>query len=323
MHFKIFKKIIRPIIIFLTLSLIFVILLFQIYFTSLPRAYNPPCESYHQLHNITYSQLSTYPPVKIFIGIFTTIETFERRHLLRKLYRYEINTRQFNKYIENEQKDLIDYKFILGKPNELITKEIKLKFKIESEAFQDIIILDDDENLNDGKTYYYFKWVAENLIKKVGENNTLKEYDYIVKTDDDSFINLKNLALNLRPFSQYTTSLYYGYMRTTSPDNSLKMYATGMIEVLSTKYAEKVGNLTISKEDLINHPEDVWLAWILMVNGMNEHWIGEQCLIYDDPRMIRYEPSKGSLIFPQTITIHNLKEDWRWNEVIEYFYGDY
>ncbi|CAG8829092.1 15910_t:CDS:1, partial [Racocetra persica] len=182
------------------------------------------------LQNITYSQLSSYPPVKIFIGIFTTIETFERRQLLRALYRYEINTRLFNKYIENKEKDLIDYKFILGKSNKQISEEIQLKFMIERDAFQDIIVLDDYENLNDGKIYYYFKWVTENLIKKVDKDNNIKEYDYIVKTDDDSFINLKNLALNLRPFSQYSENLYYGYMRPTNTGSNLKQYATGMIE---------------------------------------------------------------------------------------------
>ncbi|CAG8836341.1 27041_t:CDS:1, partial [Racocetra persica] len=102
---------------------------------------------------------------------------------------------------------------------------------------------------------------------------------------------------------------------------NLKQYATGMIEVLSIRYAENIGNLNISKKDLKNHPEDVWLAWTLMVNGMNENWISEHCLIYDDPRMIRYEPSKGSLIFPQTVTIHSLKEDWKWKDIIKYFYG--
>ncbi|CAG8606561.1 11564_t:CDS:1, partial [Scutellospora calospora] len=195
----------------------------------------------------------------------------------------------------------------------------ELKFKIEREAFQDIIILDDDENLNDGKTYYYFKWVTENLIKS--ENNSMKEYDYIVKTDDDSFINLKNLALNLRPFPQYTENLYYGHMITINSGSELKQYATGMIAVLSTRYAKTIGNLKFSKKILKNHAEDVWLAWALMVNGMNDNWISERCLIYDDPRLIRYEPSKGKSIFPQTVTIHNLKEDWKWNDIIEYFYS--
>jgi hypothetical protein len=59
--------------------------------------------------------------------------------------------------------------------------------------YKDIIILDTKENLNNGKLYHMFNYFIENKY----------EFDYIMKTDDDSFIHKINLLkVRITPLSE-------------------------------------------------------------------------------------------------------------------------
>jgi len=87
------------------------------------------------------------------------------------------------------------------------------------ETYNDIVVLDMKENMNQGKTHAFFKWANENATvpiyyrpphgaKKIGKltsgsdvdtlNVGFKKADYVVKADDDSFLVLSELERHLR-----------------------------------------------------------------------------------------------------------------------------
>src|SRR6266542_389629 len=116
----------------------------------------------------------------------------------------------------NLTEDKVDFKFILGTPpQDEYTPKLKSQLTIENNTYGDLIMLDIIENMNDGKAYYYWNWVAK---------YSDMQYNYVLKTDDDAFVYFQNLALNLRPLSQ--KHLYY---RLESPDH----FMFGELEVLS------------------------------------------------------------------------------------------
>ncbi|GES97059.1 hydroxyproline O-galactosyltransferase GALT3-like [Rhizophagus clarus] len=221
------------------------------------------CDSYHEKKGISFKQLWNWSPVHIFIGIWTVADSFEIRNLIRTL-----NIIQQSNLIE----DKVDFKFII-------------------------------ENMNHGKAYYYWKWVAEYT------EYADMQYDYIVKTDDDAFIHLQNLALNLRPLPR--KHLYYGF-----ENHDLFMY--GELEILSIDQARMVGASSFNQTEWDGH-EDRYLGYWL-INHVNSTLmrISEDCLIFNDPR-IRRRFSWRPWASPNSIVIHRLKEIPAWKSVIDLY----
>lgn len=96
------------------------------------------------------------------------------------------------------------------------------------ELFNDIVVLDTEENMNKGKTFEFFKWANENATvpvyyspknkkKREGEKRKVgvgfRKVDYVVKADDDSFIVLSELERHLRLTPRENT--YWGCKSTT------------------------------------------------------------------------------------------------------------
>lgn len=97
----------------------------------------------------------------------------------------------------------IQVKFVLGRPRKSYVKRVAL----EMEMYNDLIVLDTEENMNKGKTFEYFKWAADNATvpmyyRRGGEGGEVgvgfKKADYVVKADEDSFIVLSELERHLR-----------------------------------------------------------------------------------------------------------------------------
>jgi hypothetical protein len=65
----------------------------------------------------------------------------------------------------------------------------------EQERFKDVKILDMGENMNGGKSYEYF---ADLGRRYPGDNLQDRPWDYVMKADDDSFINIPQLLERLR-----------------------------------------------------------------------------------------------------------------------------
>jgi len=114
------------------------------------------------------------------------------------------------------------------------------------ETYNDIVVLDIKENMNQGKTHAFFKWANENATipfyykapstsKRIGKltpdnrlnnggagdgqqvetyNLGFKKADYVVKADDDSFLVLNELERHLRVAPR--TNMYWGCELATS-----------------------------------------------------------------------------------------------------------
>lgn len=99
------------------------------------------------------------------------------------------------------------------------------------ETYNDIVVLDIRENMNQGKTHTFFRWANENATvpvyykqasgKKYGaldpstsetgvERYSLafKKADYVVKADDDAFLVLSELERHLRVAPR--NNMYWG-----------------------------------------------------------------------------------------------------------------
>jgi hypothetical protein len=250
------------------------------------------CFSYHEKKGFTFKQLWNWSSVRIFIGIWTVADKFEIRNLVRTL-----NTIQQTNLID----DKVDFKFILGIPPDY-TPELKSKLTIENNTYGDLIMLNEIENMNHGKAYYYWKWVAE---------YSNMQYDYIVKTDDDAFVHFQNLALNLRPLPR--KNLYYGL-----ENNDLFMY--GELEVLSIDQTHMIAASSFNQTEWDGH-EDRFLGYWLL-NHVNSTLIRvpEDCLIFNDPR-IKRRFSWRPWASPNSIVIHRLKEIPAWKSVIDLYFS--
>ena len=73
---------------------------------------------------------------------------------------------------------------------------MSLLLKWEAETYGDIHMLDVEENMNEGKSYEYFAWLASMYPKEDAEQ---RPWDYAMKLDDDAFLHIPRLFEKLRP----------------------------------------------------------------------------------------------------------------------------
>ncbi|GAA5919792.1 hypothetical protein JCM1841_005865 [Sporobolomyces salmonicolor] len=222
-------------------------------------------------------------PVNVFVGVFSVDAAADRRNAIRLSYA------QHSKPIDprtGRPAHNVQLKFILGRPRAKWSKRIAL----EMEMFNDLVVLDVEENMNKGKTFQYFAWANENATVPVyyarrGEGQDggartvgvgFQKADYVVKADDDSFIVLSELERHLRITPRENT--YWGYLvRNRFMAGEVYALSSDLVSYLATYPRPK--SWTIGKEDqrvakwMRNHP-----------NASSIHWITERCQIYDHPK---------------------------------------
>ncbi|SJX62457.1 uncharacterized protein SRS1_13307 [Sporisorium reilianum f. sp. reilianum] len=94
-------------------------------------------------------------PVDVFVGVFSIDSAYERRHLIRSTY--ATHTMPVDPDTGAPTSN-VQVKFIIGKPRQAHARRVAL----EMETFNDLVVLDMDENMNRGKTHAFFRWAAEN-----------------------------------------------------------------------------------------------------------------------------------------------------------------
>ncbi|KIY32445.1 hypothetical protein I305_05013 [Cryptococcus gattii E566] len=236
-------------------------------------------------------------PVSMLIGVFTTDAGLERRHMIRQSYASHWRSRR-------EGTEGVRIKFVMGKPRKRYEKAIQL----EMEAFNDILLLDMDENMNSGKTYAFFSWAAENASVpdweypshprsdsddfnsdarhgiEAAQGGKLhapvwrgeKKPQYVVKADEDSFIMLGELERRLRVVPRMRT--YWGYL-------VKNQFMAGECYALSFDLVEYIAASPVLKT-LTRGKEDKLVAkWIGMHPQREEIvWSTDRCWIYDHPK---------------------------------------
>lgn len=248
-------------------------------------------------------------PVDVFVGVFSIDSAYERRHLIRSTYAtHELPLDPHTGMPTSN----VQVKFIIGKPRRAHARRVAL----EMETFNDLVVLDMDENMNRGKTHAFFQWAAENatmpflqpvdderqpLAAHLGDlgphGNShgqtrqvlggtadeaqryqvmWKKADYVVKADDDAYIFLQELERHLRVAPRQMT--YWGYL-------IRDWFMAGECYALSSdlvQYVAHAGNVLHH----IKGKEDKKVAqWInLHPNRSDIHWVSERCWIYDHPK---------------------------------------
>ncbi|KAI7951314.1 hypothetical protein MJO28_006998 [Puccinia striiformis f. sp. tritici] len=237
-------------------------------------------------------------PVNVFVGVFSVDSAYERRHLIRSTYArhsrpIDPNTGQISHNVQ--------LKFILGRPRLQHVRRVAL----EMETYNDIVVLDIQENMNRGKTYAFLNWASENATipvyfhplhepkPKTGVNGIggvmarsgmetvnvgvgFKKADFVVKADDDSFIVLSELERHLRVAPR--TMTYWGYL-------IRNLFMGGECYALSADLVRYVA----SSEKVLDHvtgAEDKKVAkWMrIHPNASQINWVTERCWIYDHPK---------------------------------------
>ncbi|KAJ3199984.1 hypothetical protein HK099_002863 [Clydaea vesicula] len=224
-------------------------------------------------------------------GIFSTPSKFHRRNLIRSTYLQLVDDTN------------IDYKFVVGRPNN--REELEL-LQFENKKFNDLMILDIEENMNDGKTFHYFQTV----YYKFKQN----KYKFVMKVDDDTFLHLPNFE---KKFSTLpTTGLYFGrYWGSVKHRNG---FMTGMGYALSW--------------DLVEHiAEEVPLAGKSIIgqeDGLVPSWIGEKAVNTISEDLEYYDSPKSNEDWAKnytdgTLLIHRLKRDDWFLNASTHFLKDY
>ncbi|CAA3016057.1 hydroxyproline O-galactosyltransferase GALT3-like [Olea europaea subsp. europaea] len=267
----------------LAILLFLFFILFSIHFKSplLPPAYT----------TITFQNKSSpHQQFSLLIGVLTRPDKYDRRHFLRLVYG-----------TQSSSIAKIDVKFVFCS---LTKPEQRVFIALEIVRFNDIIILNCSENMNSGKTYKYFSTLPQILSR---------QYNYVMKADDDVFIRLEPLALSLQPLSRF--DLYYGFVIPCPSMNPFVHYMSGMGFVLSWDLVEWIGNSEIP----MNHtfgPEDKMVGQWLNDGNKAKNRFSNKPVMYD------YPGTNGRCshqLIPDTVAVHRLKRWEQWLHVLNYF----
>lgn len=230
------------------------------------------------------------PEFSLLIGILTRADNYDRRHFLRLIYG-----------IQSSPIAKIDVKFIfcnLTKPDQRVLVALEIM------RFNDIIILNCLENMNNGKTYTYLS-----SLPKILPN----QYDYVMKADDDVFIRLRPLAFSLKPLPR--SDLYYGFVIPCPSMNPFVHYMSGMGFVLSWDLVEWIGSSSIPINNTFG-PEDKLVGQWLHSGKKAKNRFSNKPAMYD------YPGTNGRCsheLIPDTIAVHRLKRWDQWFHVLEFF----
>ncbi|WVQ76649.1 hypothetical protein IAR50_006323 [Cryptococcus sp. DSM 104548] len=233
-------------------------------------------------------------PVGVLLGVFTTDAGMERRQMIRQSYGSHWRSRR-------EGTEGVRVRFVMGRPRKRYEKAVQL----EMEAFNDIIVLDMEENMNSGKTHAFFSWAAENATvpdwqypnhpreegEDDGESDVERERggkanapiwmgekrpDYVVKADEDAFIMLGELEKRLRVAPR--SKAFWGYL-------VKNQFMAGECYALTYDLVQYIAASTALKT-LTRGKEDKLVAKWMNMHPQREEivWMTDRCWIYDHPK---------------------------------------
>ncbi|KAG0578620.1 hypothetical protein KC19_4G037300 [Ceratodon purpureus] len=229
--------------------------------------------------------------LSILLGVLTMASKVERRNIIRLAYGV-----QHTEYAD------VTLRFVIGKPK---SDEERLAVGLELLQYGDIIILDCEENMNHGKSFTFFDTVATMGI----------HYDYVMKLDDDSYVRTENLAKSLSPLSR--TDLYYGYVLPCENQDPYSWYMAGMGYVISWDLVEWVHESPIARNNTDGTEDQLMGEW-LKAGGKAKNRVSKKPLFYDHPD---FGGKCAHELIPETILVHQVKNDKRWFEILSFFEG--
>lgn len=244
--------------------------------------------------------LDSIEPTTVFLGVFTVDHSVDRRNVIRETYGSHPKSLK-------PGSEGVRLRFIMGRPS----PEWAERVAAENKKHGDIVILDIDENMNNGKTYHYFSWAAEHATVPAYEYPTVgqaiykgeKRPAYVAKADDDAFIVLSELERHLRASPRKLT--HWGYLVNN-------WFMAGECYAVSLDLAEYISTSPEVAQH-VNGKEDKRMSQWLHAHPEREKitWVSEKTWIYDHPRA----PTVYShgFLFPSEVarTRKRYAEDWK------------
>ncbi|KAL6880697.1 hypothetical protein ACP4OV_012262 [Aristida adscensionis] len=237
--------------------------------------------------------------LRILLGVLTRAETYERRALLRLAYSLQPPPRRA----------VVDVRFVVCR---LEREEDAVLVALEIVAHGDVVVLNCTENMDGGKTYDYFSAVPRLFAAA--------PYDYVGKTDDDTYYRTAALADALRPKPR--RDVYHGFL-TPCHLNVEWEYMSGMGYVVSWDVAAWIASPAAAAELRGDHegPEDAVFARWLRRGGRGRNKFGEEPRMYD---YLDREMGEGVECFrhelvADTVAVHKLKDRLKWARTLRFF----
>ncbi|KAF3622959.1 putative protein YIPF6-like [Capsicum annuum] len=203
----------------------------------------------------------------------------------------------------------VDVKFVFCN---LTKEDQKILVALEIMRYDDIIILNCQENMNKGKTYTYFSSLPE-IFSVSNIQPYYPPYHYVMKADDDTYIRLENFVESLRPLPR--EDLYYGYVIPCPSMDPFVDYMSGMGYLVSWDVVEWIKDSDIPKKHLEGPEDKVFGEW-LRDGHRARHRYNAKWSMYnfpDPPTRCTHE------LWPDTIAVHLLKNQQKWIQTLNYF----
>ncbi|CAM8908703.1 unnamed protein product [Rhodiola kirilowii] len=235
--------------------------------------------------------------VRILIGILTLPDSYNRRHFLRLIYGTQNLTTKAYK---------VDIKFVFCN---LTKEDQKILVALEIMRYDDILILNCTENMNNGKTYTYFS----SLPSLFNDSSSTPPYHYVMKADDDTYFRLNSFLATLLPLPRQ--DLYYGYVIPCTSMDPFKDYMSGMGYLVSWDLVKWISESDIPRKH-VDGPEDMTFGdWMRdgqkAKNRFNMKW---SMYDYPEPKTVCTHE-----LWNNTIAVHRLKTQEMWIKTLEFF----
>ncbi|XP_051197962.1 beta-1,3-galactosyltransferase pvg3-like [Lolium perenne] len=232
---------------------------------------------------------------RLLIGVLTLPGLYERRNLIRTVYALQQPSLPASR--------IVDVRFIFCR---VASEEERVLVALEAMRYGDVVELDCTENMDNGKTYSY--------LSSVPALFGASAYDFVMKTDDDTFFRLPQLAESLGRAPR--EDLYYGCrvscdMRRAAKDE----YMSGMGYVLSWDLVEWIAAAEVIRNRTAG-PEDWTLRKWFGLGGKAKNWVDAKPAMYDFPQP---RDACAHQLVPDTIAVHKLKDNERWSTTLKFF----
>jgi Galactosyltransferase len=269
-----------------------------------------------ELRDSSHSMVYPDDGFRLLIGVMSPSWASDRRQIIRNAYR-------------RFPKDLpVDVIFVQGdtagendRNRDNVRDSYRTALKWENDSNHDIMFLECTENYEEGKTYEY--------LKKVGLDFN-KRYTHVMKTDDDSFVNIPGTLITRRCLTLALWQVIYEhgknkgfYWGTTYQDGRWPAEMWGSGYVLSMDLVEWIAHSDVPLTNLVGW-EDLRVFEWLIDGGVDYHRFINITAFggYPWPELGDWEYKQENEIRPferWTLVTHPLKEDFMWIETADWY----
>ncbi|KAL6655533.1 hypothetical protein ACP70R_006359 [Stipagrostis hirtigluma subsp. patula] len=230
------------------------------------------------------------PELSLLVGVLTTPKRRERRDIVRLAYALQPQPAA--------AAARVDVRFVLCGVTDPVDAAL---VALEIKRHGDVVVLNCTENMNDGKTHAYLSSVPRLFASH--------PYDYVMKTDDDTYLRVAALVGELRGKPRDDVYLGYGFPVGDDP----MPFMHGMGYVVSWDVAEWVsGNQEILRHNDTHGPEDLLVGKWLNIGGRGKNRYDLKPRMYD----LNWDMDNFR---PDTVAVHMLKDNRRWAAAFRYF----